>query len=59
MGEHTNNGLPVGSDGRLRLAFRDTKLTSDAGLLAYRELDEVLELTTMAKNEAFRPESAT
>ena len=48
MGEHTNNGLPVSFDGRLRLAFHGTRLTSGAGLLAYRELDEVLELTKMA-----------
>ena len=33
MGEHTNSGLPVSFDGRLRLAFHGTRLTSDAGLL--------------------------
>jgi len=48
MGEHTNNGLPVSFDGRLRLAFHGTRLTSDAGLLVYRELDETVELTEMA-----------
>jgi len=48
MGEHTNNGLPVSFDGRLGLALHGTRLTSDAGLLAHRELDEVLELTKMA-----------
>jgi len=48
MGEHTNSGLPVSFDGRLRLAFHCTKITSDAGLLAYRALDQVLELAEMA-----------
>jgi len=32
-------------DGRLRLEFHGAKLTSDAGLLAFRELDEAFRLT--------------
>jgi hypothetical protein len=48
MGEHTNSRLPVSFAGRLRLAFHGTKITTDAGLLAYRKLDQALELTEMA-----------
>jgi hypothetical protein len=45
MGEEKTEALRVDFDGQIRLEFHGAKVTSDAGLLAYRELDEALKLT--------------
>src|SRR3990172_3550473 len=45
MGEKTREALKLQFDKRLRLEFHGARITSDAGLLVFRELDEALGLT--------------
>lgn len=49
MGESKKDALRVNFDRKLKLEFHGVKVTSDAGLLAYREIDDafgLIEMTT-------------
>jgi len=53
MGEARKEALRVDFDSQIKLEFHGASVTSDAGLVAYRELDEALGLTVMV-DDIFR-----
>src|SRR5919199_5886957 len=58
-GEAQDAALGLVFDRRLKLEFHGSKITSDAGLLAFRELDDALGLSVMATEVLTDPRTGT
>jgi hypothetical protein len=52
-GETRTDAYRLDFDRKVKVELQGTKVTSDTGLLAYRELDEVLSLTTTIDSELY------
>ena len=63
MGEGRREALRVDFDRSVKVEFHGANVTSDAGLLAFRELDEALGLTDMVsrtpRGDAHRSQHTT
>ena len=53
MGEAGKDALRVGFDRTIMLAFHGARVSSDAGLFPYRDLDEAAGLTTSGTSQLF------
>lgn len=59
MGEARKDDLRVGFDSAIKLEFHEARVSSDAGLFPFRDLDEAVQLTgsSAAELSDFRPGS--
>ena len=55
MGDGEKAPLRLQFNPKVRLEFHGSTITSDAGLLAFRELDDALDLTGIASNYPRKP----
>jgi len=53
MGERRKEAYRVGFDRRVRLQFHGAKVSSDGGLIPYRDLDDACDLTTRGAQQLF------
>ena len=53
MGEAGRDALRVGFEGTIKLEFHGAKVSSDAGLFPYRDIDEAAQLTETGAAELF------
>ena len=59
MGEAGRDALRVGFEGTIKLEFHGAKVSSDAGLFPYRDIDEAAQLTETGATELFDFRSGT
>ncbi len=59
MGEAGREALRVGFEGTIKLEFHGAKVSSDAGLFPYRDIDQAAQLTETGATDPFDFRSGT